>query len=137
MFILLGPLLCILVLTLVKTGKQAEIAMPVLNPSELTDYVDRDCDTQVIHFFSQQCPACKRAEQIISQLPQSIRRCWVGVSIYDYKPEKYKLFHAVIVDRKDRLRMDWGVRKVPTTFWINQGKIVKVKRDPVAPEDVM
>ena len=116
-------------------GSSQVVAPPEINTVQLTKHANQNCPTQVVHFFSEKCPSCRRADAAIRLLSKDQRKCLVGVSLYALKAKKNKLYHRVIEDIGSGLRIDWGVRKVPTTFWVQGGQVIRVKRDPVTIED--
>lgn len=110
--------------------------LPDIDPSPLARLAHKDCQRQWVHFFYDDCPACERADVVLRGLSVTAQKCLVGVSLTDYNAETKKHYHAIVQDRGGGARIDWGVRKAPTTFWVEKGRIVRVKRNPVTIEDL-
>ncbi len=119
----LGALVLIIVFLLSLSSAPA----PRTRVGEMVDskamaLMPKNCRKMTVHFFSNACPACQFAAEEIKRLPWEQRRCWLGVEMRG-QGSSQKLYGRMIKD-DGQMSMDWGVRRIPETFVLQQGKIV-------------
>ena len=123
LYIVVG--LSVMVLMLLSLGSEpvthARLGMVV--DGSLIARMPKDCESVMVHFYSQNCVVCERVRGMLAQLPMAQRRCWLGVATHGSALAQESLFGHQVLDHGE-LAVDWGVARVPETFVVHQGRVV-------------
>ena len=136
--LLLTVLLFMLFALLKGTTRSTDTVIPMdVDTTGFVTLLPSDCQKQTIHFYSESCPSCQQVEHVLKNLTPDARRCWLGVAMGGKEGSARSLFGNVYLDHDGRAAIDWGVRRVPTTFWLDSGKVMRVLRDAVTHGDIV